>query len=257
MNDKKLNELKLFAAKLASESGGIIKGYFKKDFSVTIKEDGSPVTEVDQQVEIRIRELIVKDYPDHGIIGEEYGVENEEAEFQWILDPIDGTKSFVAGSFDFGIIIGLLHQKQPVLGLIYQPVLNEMVIGDNITTTLNGQLVRCRAIRGLKEAVLLTTDVFRIGHYHNPKGFYQLAKKVNFCRTWGNCYGYLLLACGYADIMIDPVMASWDKLGLIPIIQGAGGVITDYHGNDPIAGKSIVACSRDNHDEVIALLNVT
>jgi myo-inositol-1(or 4)-monophosphatase len=248
-------ELLDFSSHLARISGNVIKQYFRKDVSIDSKSDLSPVTIADMKSEEIMREEIQKKYPEHGIIGEEFGEHNSNAEYVWILDPIDGTKSFISGATTFGTLIALLKNNEPVLGLIHQPILNELLTGDNTQTKLNGEKVFVRKCNDLTEAVLLTTDHFNIGKYQNQHRFDVLAKQVKLYRNWGDCYGYSLLATGYADIMIDPIMNIWDSMALIPVVRGAGGVITDYHGNDPVKGNSIVAASPKIHSEVIKALN--
>ncbi len=236
-------------------SGKIIKQYFRTDVTIDSKSDLSPVTIADKKSEEVMREEIQKQFPDHGIIGEEFGNYNANAEYVWVLDPIDGTKSFISGALTFGTLIALLKNGKPILGVINQPIINELLIGDNIEARLNGVKVNVRNCDNVSKAVLLTTDHFNIGKYQNQQKFDELAKKVKTYRNWGDCYGYYLLATGYADIMIDPIMSVWDSMALIPIIKGAGGVITDYQGNDPVKGNSIVAASPQIHPDVIKALN--
>ncbi len=250
-----MTELKKFCKVLADESGKIIKDYFRTKISVDEKADHSPVTIADKNSEERMRELIMKKFPDHGIIGEELGEHNSDAEYKWVLDPIDGTKSFICGAVTFGTLIAVLKNEVPILGVINQPVLNEFLLGDNSSATLNGNITRVRDCKTLEDAVLLTTDHLNIGKYQNQKKFDELTKKVKLYRNWGDCYGYYLVATGYADIMIDPIMNKWDLLALIPIINGAGGKITDYHGSDAVKGNSTIATNGLIHDEIIKILN--
>nr|MCU0364488.1 inositol monophosphatase family protein [Ignavibacteriaceae bacterium] len=236
-------------------SSEIIKTYFRTKLTVDSKSDNSPVTIADKKAEEVMRELISKHFPDHAIIGEEFGQTNQDAEYTWILDPIDGTKSFICGAFSFGTLIGLLKNGQPILGVYNHPILNDFLIGDNLITEINGSKTVIRNCNDLSKAVLLTTDHLNVKKYQNIEKFNSLIQKVKLYRNWGDCYGYYLLVTGYADVMIDPIMSSWDLLPLIPIIQGAGGTITDYQGNDPVKGKSAVASSPDIHSEIISLLN--
>jgi len=248
-------EFKKFATNLTDISGKNIKQYFRNNFSVELKSDDSPVTIADKTTEEKLRELIMKEYPDHGILGEEFGKHNEGAEYQWILDPIDGTKSFICGAVTFGTLIALMKNNEPVLGVFHQPILNELLIGDNLTTELNGNKVEINDVVSIDKAVLLTTDHFAIGEYQNLDKFEALAKKVKLYRQWGDCYGYYLVASGFAQIMMDPIMSIWDSMALIPIINGAGGIITDYQGKNPITGQSIIAATPNLHKEVISMLN--
>jgi len=243
------------ARQLAIASGDVIKKYFCTALKIEGKADHTPVTVADREAEQAMREIVTETFPEHGFIGEELGEIRSEAEFVWVVDPIDGTKSFISGNFDFGTVIALLHKGQPILGVINQPILDHLVIGNNSRCTFNDEVIRMRDCPNLREAVLLATDLLNVGEFQPEKGFRELTSKVKFSRTWGNCYGYTLLSRGLADIFVDPIMSPWDLLGLIPIIRGAGGVITDYQGNDPVNGKSIVASNSELHDEVIRILN--
>ena len=251
-----LREYSLFARSLAELSGKIIKSYFRSDITIDTKADLSPVTIADKKAEELMRNIIMKNYPEHGIIGEEFGSHNEKAEYQWILDPIDGTKSFICGAISFGTLIALTKNGKPILGVINQPVLKEFLIGDNESALLNDVAVKVSSCSKLSDSVLLTTDHLNIQKYQNIDKFNSLIHQVKLYRNWGDCYGYYLVATGFADIMIDPEMSIWDSMALIPVIRGAGGTITDYQGNDPVAGKSIIAAgSAEVHKEVINILN--
>jgi len=250
-----LDEFKKFAQHLSKLSGKIIKEHFRTKINVENKADSSPVTIADKKAEETMREEIIKEFPDHGILGEEFGKHNENAEYKWVLDPIDGTKSFICGAVTFGTLIALLKNDKPILGVFNQPILNEYLIGDNNVSELNGSKVQVRDCNKLSESVLLTTDHLNIGKYQDQKKFDDLIKKVKLYRQWGDCYGYYLLATGFADVMIDPVMSPWDSLALIPVIRGAGGIITDYHGNDPVKGNSIIAAGSGIHSQIISSLN--
>jgi len=250
-----LNDYKKFAERMVYDCGSVIKKYFKKDLNIESKNDMTPVTIADREAEKCMRQQIMKNFPDHGIIGEEFGTHNPDAEYQWTLDPIDGTISFISRTVTFGTLVGLLKDKEPVLGLFYQPILNEMMVGDNKETLLNGKKVQVKPCPALNQAVLLTTDHLHIAEYQNEANFHQLINQVKLYRNWGDCYGYYLLASGFANIMIDPIMSPWDSLPVIPIIRGAGGIITDYQGNDPLKGESIVAAAPQIHSAVIDILN--
>jgi histidinol phosphatase-like enzyme (inositol monophosphatase family) len=248
--------LQPFVQKLAQKSAAIITPYFaNNNLEVEMKADQSPVTHADRTAEAVMREMINREYPSHGIIGEEYGEENADAEFVWVLDPIDGTKSFASGCPLFGTLIGLLHEGNPALGAINQPILNQFCYGDGKTTTCNGKRVSFRPTSQLREASLLTTDLKDIFTHQSGANFEELSRHVRLFRTWGDCYGYLLLATGWADIMIDPIVNRWDFLPLLPIITGAGGVITAWDGSDPLKGNSIVAANQLIHSRVIEILN--
>jgi histidinol phosphatase-like enzyme (inositol monophosphatase family) len=241
---------------LAAESGAFIRPLFgHRGLAVESKADQSPVTVADRGAEEMMRVMIKKRYPDHGIIGEEYGSENAEAEFVWMLDPIDGTKSFITGVPLWGTLIALLHKGQPILGCIHQPVLQQLLVGDGQATTLNGRPTRVRPCARLADATILTSDTLNFAKYQKGNACEQLVKQAKLFRTWGDCYGYLLVASGLADVMLDPIMNPWDIAALIPIIRGAGGVITDWKGGAPFPAESTIAASPELHAQVIATLN--
>ena len=244
-----------FTEKLADASAQVIKRYFRTQVTVEHKADASPVTVADREAERVMRELIRKEFPAHGIIGEEWGDYQPDAEYVWVLDPIDGTKNFVSGSFLFGTLIALLHHGRPVLGVIHHPLLNEFLVGTGDQTWLNGQRVSVRACTRIEDATLLASSHWTVHRYQNGAAFDALSRRVRLYRTWGDCHGYYLVATGYADIMIDPIMSVWDMMALIPIIEGAGGRITDYQGRDPVGGDGIIATAGSIHDEVVGLLN--
>jgi myo-inositol-1(or 4)-monophosphatase len=250
-----LTEFKIFCKVLSQASAEVIRNYFRTGISVESKADNSPVTIADKKAEAVMRELILKHYPHHGIIGEEFGMSNEDAEYTWVLDPIDGTKSFICGAYSFGTLIALLKNGNPIIGVYNHPIFDDFLIGDNFETRINGEKTFIRNCNELSKAVLLTTDHLNVEKYQSIEKFNRLIKKVKLYRNWGDCYGYYLLATGFADIMIDPVMSPWDSLPLIPIIKGAGGIITEYKGNNPVEGNSIIAASKGVHTEVISILN--
>ena len=245
-----------FLVELAEKSGDCIRPYFAApDLAVETKSDQTPVTAADRGAEELMRRMIRARFPGHGILGEEFGPENTEAEFVWVLDPIDGTRAFAAATPLFGTLIALLQGGQPVLGAIHQPVLRQLVVGDGRQTTLNGRSVRVRATARLEEATLLCSDVLTPARHQNGGAFAALGQRVKQLRTWGDCYGYLLVATGWADIMCDPIMNPWDVAALIPVVRGAGGIITDWQGRDPVNAASIVAAAPALHPQVIAALN--
>jgi myo-inositol-1(or 4)-monophosphatase len=246
-----------FMERLAAESGAVIEPlFFDPRVAVDEKSDHSPVTIADRRAEEVLRERIHAAYPSHGIIGEEYGSERADAEHVWVLDPIDGTKSFTTGCPLFGTLVALLHHGSPVLGMIHQPVLRQLVLGDGQTTTLNGSPIRVRATSELSQATLLLTDRRDVKRHRDIGRFERLEAEARMVRTWGDCYGYLLLSAGFADIMLDPVMNAWDLLALVPVVRGAGGRISDWQGNEPsTTTDSIVAAVPALHERVIHLLN--
>ena len=249
-------EFKPFVVELAELSGDFVRPLFgQPGLAVETKSDQSPVTAADRGAEELMRSRIAKKFPAHGIIGEEFGSERADAEFDWVLDPIDGTKSFITGVPLWGTLIALLHRGQPVLGCIHQPVLRQLMLGDGTTTTLNGRPVRCRATTRLEDATLLYSDPLNPAKYQNGAAFDALARRAKLVRTWGDCYGYFLVASGQADVMADPIMNPWDIAALVPVIRGAGGVITDWHGGSAYPAESTVAAATPAlHAAAIAAL---
>ena len=250
------NELQQFIRELAQQSGELILPYYA-DHTLVVdqKSNQTPVTIADREGERIMREMIEKRFPLHGVIGEEFGSYQEDAEFVWTLDPIDGTISFTHACPLFGTLIGLLYKGKAVLGAIHQPVLKQLVLGDGKTTLFNERKVFVRETATLAEASLFTTDVDTIAKARGSEGFNDLRSKTKLFRTWGDCYGYLLLAGGFADIMLDGMMNPWDLIPLIPIIEGAGGIISAWDGSDVLQADSAVAASKSLHNQVINILN--
>lgn len=241
---------------LAEMSGEIIRRHFSQPLSsIELKADATPVTEADRLSEQLMRERIRREFPEHAIFGEEFGWERQGAEWTWVLDPIDGTKSFIAGTPQFGTLIALLQHGRPVLGAIHSPMTRQLLIGDGEETTLDGIPTRVRGPRPLSDCTLLTTGLRAPARHQDGTAWEALVGTVAHLYTWGDCHGYHLLCCGGADIMCDPVMSPWDLLALIPVVRGAGGIITDWQGRDPVTGTSIVASTPSIHSEVIAILN--
>jgi myo-inositol-1(or 4)-monophosphatase len=251
-----VSNYRAFLTELAEKSGEFIRPFFgQPDLVVETKSDSTPVTLADRGAEELMRAMIAKKFPSHGVIGEEHGSDRPDAEFVWVLDPVDGTKSFAAGCPLFGTLIALLHRGQPILGAIHQPVLRQLMIGDGRETDLNGRRVRVRSVSRIEDATILTTNVHSPARHQDGPAFDALAKRAKLFRTWGDCYGYLLVAGGWADVMCDPIMNPWDIAALIPVVRGAGGIITDWQGNNPVNAESIVAAGAQLHAEVIAALN--
>jgi histidinol phosphatase-like enzyme (inositol monophosphatase family) len=251
-----LDPYRSFMIELAERSGEFIRPFFANpELRVEIKADQTPVTLADRGAEELMRRMIRKKFPGHGIVGEEFDDENAGAEFVWSLDPVDGTRAFAAACPLFGTIIALVHQGQPILGLIHQPVLRQLMIGDGAITTLNGRPTRVRPCSRVEDATLLTSDPFNPAKHRNGPAFDALARRVRLLRTWGDCYGYLLVAGGWADVMCDPVLNPWDIQPLVPVIRGAGGAITDWQGGDPVKADSVVAAGPELHAQIVAALN--
>jgi len=245
-----------FIEYLVAESEAVINPLFRKEnLEVVVKGDDTPVTQADQGAEKVLRQRINERFPDHGIIGEEYGSENPDADFVWVLDPVDGTFSFTYGIPLFGTLICLKHEGRPILGAINQPFLKECLIGDESGTTLNGKPVTCSSVDSLDRALLLTTDPRRPASLKPQSNFQKLADQCRLFRSWGDAYGYLMVGAGRAEIMVDPIVKEWDFIGHVPIIRGAGGIITDWEGNDPVGADSVICANAALHPGVMEILH--
>ena len=238
------------------ESGALILKYFSETgLGVDRKKDGTPVTIADRNVELLLRKKINSNFPEHGILGEEFGSEKEDAEWIWMIDPIDGTKSFVSGVPLFGTVLCLCRDRNPAFGAIHLPALNEWLVGDGKKTLWNGRQSSCRLPKSISEATLLTSDELDVRIHQNYDNWLALSKMVNFSRTWGDCYGYFLIATGKADIMADPIVSPWDVFGAIPILEGAGAKVSAWNGENVLNGNSAVGSHPAIHNEVINYLN--
>jgi len=241
-----LKQLLDSAVDFARKGGDSTLDYFKKSFDLEFKADNSPVTNADRTSEKIIRELINTHYPDHGIIGEEFGSENTDSEFVWVLDPIDGTQSFIHGIPFYTTLIGILQNKEPVVGVIYAPALGEMVsAAKGLGCNLNGKPCSVRKCSDLEQATFITTDVENIKKYYFEEAFEELLDKTRIHRTWGDGYGHLMVATGRADIMFDPILNIWDAAALYPVITEAGGVFMDVKGKPKYDSGNGISCSPE------------
>lgn len=253
MNTENLLEL---AGQLAQIGGKHTLKYFRKGVEVIQKGDSSPVTVADREAEWIIREEIASRFPDHGIIGEEHGRVNPDARIQWILDPIDGTISFIHGIPLYTTLVGVLVDGKPVAGVIYAPAMDELCMGSVETGTfLNGSAVSVRQCKTLSEATLLTTDRKNIRKYGFEFGIEELMKKVRVDRTWGDAYGHLMVATGRADIMFDPILNIWDAAALLPVLEGAGGCFVDVNGKPDIQTGNGVSTNISLLNPVLDIIN--
>ena len=245
-----------FAHRLADAAGDVIRPYFRAAVAVDEKADDSPVTIADRDAEAAMRELIAAQFPDHGILGEEHGAERRDAEFVWVLDPIDGTKSFITGSPLFGTLVSLTQNGRPVLGVIDQPITDERWLGAvGQATVLNGEPIGVRACDKIGRAVMFCYGVESFEGARGPV-FREIGARVKLKRFSADCYAYGLLAAGFADLVIEDGMSPWDYCALTPVVEGAGGVITDWQGA-PLgldSGDTVLACGdRALHEELLRL----
>ncbi|WP_240499955.1 histidinol-phosphatase [Sphingomonas montana] len=216
---------------LADAAGAAIRPFFRARFDIEMKADASPVTQADQAAERAIRALLAVHAPDDGIIGEEYGRIREHADRVWVLDPIDGTRAFIAGRPIFGTLIALLEQGRPVLGVIDQPISGERWVGANgRPTTLNDVAVTTRGCPAIGRALLATTSPWL---FDGPGGaaFDRVRTAVRDTALGGDCYNYALLASGHGDVIVEQGLQLYDFAALVPVVEGAGGVMRDWSGN--------------------------
>jgi inositol-phosphate phosphatase/L-galactose 1-phosphate phosphatase/histidinol-phosphatase len=245
------------AEALADAAGQVIRGYFRQPVAVDDKPDSSPVTIVDREAEAVMRRLIAARFPEHGIFGEEHGRDRADAEFVWLLDPIDGTKSFISGVPLFGTLIALLHHGRPVLGIIDQPIARERWIGiAGRPSTLNGAPIRTRPCAAPETATLFSTtpDMFT---GDDAARFDRLRRAVKLTRYGADCYAYGLLAAGFIDCVAESCLKPYDWSALIPVIEGAGGIVTDWQGATLGFGSDgrVVACGdRRLHERALGFL---
>jgi inositol-phosphate phosphatase/L-galactose 1-phosphate phosphatase/histidinol-phosphatase len=233
-----------FANELADAAGEIVRGYFRRGVAVDDKPDTSPVTIADREAESALRALIGQRFRDHGILGEEHGALRVDAEYVWVLDPIDGTKSFISGVPLFGTLIALAERGVPVLGVIDQPISRERWIGARgHRSTLNGAPISTRACPALASATLFATspDMFKAA---DAEGFQRLKSAVKLARFGGDCYAYGLLAAGFVDLVVEAGLKPYDYAALVPVITGAGGSMTDWRGRplDLTSAGHVLAC---------------
>lgn len=244
----------------AKAAGRITLQYFRRsDLEVERKGDDSPVTAGDRASESFLREQIQKHYPDDAIVGEEFGVTDGTSGYRWILDPIDGTKSFIHGVPLYGTLVGVEHNDSPEIGVIEIPALDERVyarLGHGAWSQVGEaepQPARVRETTDLAEALLVTTEFTSFRQRGAEKVFLDLDKIVRLTRTWGDCYGYLLVATGRADIMIDPYLSVWDAAAVAPVLLEAGGIFTDWQGEETIHGGDGLGANQELSDKVVLL----
>jgi histidinol-phosphatase len=245
-------------AELARVAGNTALRYFRSGVTVESKRDGTPVTVADRAAEAAAREWLRARFPDDGILGEELGEERPEARRRWVLDPIDGTKTFVRGVPLWGSLIAL-HEGETVLaGAIYCPAVAELVAAAPGTGCWwNGSRCSVSTIGDLAGATIVTTDERFVGQPQRAALWRELAERVSVSRSWGDCYGYLLVATGRAELMTDPVLSPWDAAALLPVITEAGGVYTDWRGRrTAFGGAGVVATNALLANEMRSRLGV-
>ena len=255
-------DLTAFVDKLATVSGAAILPFFRTSLEVEDKSRGGrfdPVTAADRAAETAMRTLIRETFPEHGIIGEEFGNERVDAEYVWALDPIDGTKSFISGMPAWGTLIALTRAGKPVFGMMHQPFIGERFTGDGAAARYRGPIgeraLRVRPCASLKGAVLYTTSPLLMNERDRAM-FERVEAGVRLSRYGGDCYAYCMVAAGHIDLLIETELKPHDVLALIPIISGAGGVVTTWDGGPPEGGgRLVVAGDKRVHEAAMTLLN--
>jgi len=262
-----------FVDRLAQVSGEVILPFFRSAIGAEDKSRGGifdPVTEADRGAEAAMRRLIAQTFPAHGVIGEEYGQDRPEAEYVWVLDPIDGTKSFISGLPTWGTLIGLMHRGAPVYGMMAQPFTRERYFGDGKRSRVRclassrgdappsewmTRGLRTRPCSSLAEATVMTTSPALIRDDADRRAYRSVEQAARLVRYGGDCYAYCALAGGFVDLVIETNLKPHDIVALVPIIKGAGGVITTWEGEEAASGGRIIAAGdRRVHEEARSLL---
>ncbi len=251
-----------FFAELAEVSGQVILPFFRMQAGVIDKSRGpvfDPVTEADRAAEQAIRQKIRAAFPDHGIHGEEFGIENEGAQYQWIIDPIDGTRGFICGLPTWGTLVALMKDGQPVHGMMNQPFVRERFMGDGHTSrVLTGtgeKVLRTRTCSDISQAFIATTSP-RIIKGAEGEAYDALEARCRLARYGADCYAYAMLAAGQIDLVVETGLQTYDIAPLIPIIEGAGGVVSTWEGGPATSGGSIVAAGDERlHSLALEILS--
>ena len=251
-----------FIGRLATASGETILPFFRTSLSIdnkSVSHDFDPVTEADRAAEAVMRRMIKANFPQHGIVGEEFGSEREDAEYVWVLDPIDGTKSFIAGFPIWGTLIALLLQGTRVFGMMNQPFIGERFSGDSGSAHYRGpsgeRKLAVRRCSSLRDATMFTTSPLLMNSADRA-AFNRVEEAVRLTRYGGDCYSYCMLAAGHLDLVIETELKPYDIAALIPIIAGAGGIVTTWEGKPAQNGGRIIAAGDPRvHDAAIRLLN--
>lgn len=231
--------------------------HFRADLSIEHKEDESPVTIADKATERGLREALTRHFPDHGLFGEEYGQENTDREYVWVIDPIDGTKSYITGVPLFGTLLALLQDKQPIFGAIQMPGLGEFFAGaKQAGSFFNGTPIQVRTGGAVKDAFIGCNEMRSVVRDH-PDLLGRLSDRVGYVRATTDCYPYAQLAAGWMDGVVDYALQPYDYLPVVGVVEGAGGIITDWQGN-PLTlesdGRVVAAATAELHDALLSEL---
>jgi inositol-phosphate phosphatase/L-galactose 1-phosphate phosphatase/histidinol-phosphatase len=245
------------AERLADAAGHVVRHYFRSEIEIITKADASPVTIADREAETELRRMVALAYPRHGLVGEEFPAERRDAEHVWVFDPIDGTKSFITGRPLFGTLIALLHHGRPILGIIDHPALGERWIGAaGRPTSFQGKPAHVRPCPEIGKAVLAASSPHMFAG-EAAAAFERVRSRAGLAMYGADCYAYGLLASGFHDLVIEANMGIHDFLALAPVIEGAGGIVTDWEGR-PLGiesgDKVLAAGDRRMHDQALRLL---
>lgn len=245
-----------FAINIAHKAGQITLGYFQREIDIDFKSDNSPVTIADKKAEEFIRSKIESKYPNHGILGEEFGESNKGASHKWIIDPIDGTKSFMRGVPLYSVLIALEIDGKIELGVSYFPALNEMLFAaKNEGAYFNGRRAYVSQVNDLKKAVFAFTDVANFDNFKRTKEW-QILKKASYYRAgWGDAYGHALVATGRVEAMFDPIMNAWDCGPFAIVLKEAGGYFGDWSGQETIYGNEAMSTNGALLEPILRLLD--
>jgi myo-inositol-1(or 4)-monophosphatase len=262
LDQKQIAEALSFACETTTKAGEIALNYFRRALNIDNKlDDGrfDPVTQADREIESFLREKLGRRYPEFGIIGEEEGVRPGSSNVNWVIDPIDGTKSFISGFPTWGILLGLQQDEKALAGLMYQPVTGELFYGSAAGGVLRQHDktvgLQTRSTKRLEDAILFCTHESMFVDEASRAAFRRIAAKVRLQRFGGDCYAYCMLALGQIDLVVEDTLQPYDIVPLVPIIEAAGGVITDARGESPVAGGFVVAAaSRQLHEAAMSLL---
>jgi myo-inositol-1(or 4)-monophosphatase len=252
----------VFVDELAAVSGETIRPFFRSALGVENKSRSGgfdPVTAADRAAEAAMRALINRTFPEHGVVGEELGADRPDAEYVWVLDPIDGTKSFICGLPAWGTLIALTRRGLPIYGMMHQPFTREHFSGDGHGARYRGpagdRALQVRPCASLGDAIMLTTSPLLMNEA-DRQAFRRVEEAVRLSRYGGDCYAYCVLAAGHVDLLIETELKPHDVLALIPIIEGAGGIMTTWDNGRPHNGGRVIAAGdRRVHAQAMALLN--
>lgn len=264
-------EFEPFLHELIRTAFATIRPFFLGGIAVDTKHDASPVTQADRAAEQAMRALIERRYPDHGIVGEEFGNKPARAAYRWVLDPVDGTRAFITNCFLFGTLIALERRVdapddggdagfRPVLGVIAHPAAGVALIGHRDGTRLfaadgSTRRVSVRPCTRLEDATVLATTHWSTREQSGGPEVERVIRRAKLYRTWGDCFGYFSLATGGADVMLDPTLSYWDVAAIVPVVEGAGGRVTSWTGGNPLVQLSLIATAGGVHDGVLQALH--